>query len=133
MGSGSILAMTTMATGSHLSTISSSTTARQVATHPDQHLEVIVRRFQGTVVGRTGSESLMGIGGRVVPCTVLQLPMLPVDVGGIGVCGRDAQVHGVYRLAPPVSCYGCDKFAAFVDAPHAARIKLKRLHPAILP
>jgi integrase len=97
----------------------SSSMARQVATRLDQHLEAVVRRFQGKVVGRTGPASLPGVGGRVVPGSVLQLPMLPVDVGGIGVCGRNVQVDGVCRLAPPLSCYGCDKFAAFVDAPHA--------------
>lgn len=97
----------------------SSNMARQVATRLDHHLEGVVRRFQGKVVGRTEPTLMRGVGRRVVPGSVLQLPMLPIDVGGIGVCGRNVQIDGVCGLAPPLSCYGCDKFAAFVDAPHA--------------
>lgn len=46
-------------------------------------------------------------------------PLLPVlDIGGIGSCGRDVRADGLCKLAPPLTCYACEFFAAFRDGPH---------------
>lgn len=34
------------------------------------------------------------------------------------MCGRDIRADGLCRLAPPLTCYGCNFFAAFRDGPH---------------
>ena len=51
------------------------------------------------------------------------MPVLPVDIGGIGMCGRDVRNDGLCRLAPPLTCYPCEFFAAFRDGPHAEVLK----------
>ena len=35
------------------------------------------------------------------------------------MCGRDARKDGLCRLAPPLTCYPCEFFAAFRAGPHA--------------
>ena len=82
-------------------------------------LDPLLRRFAGRVVERDGVGVFDGVPRRVVPGVAVQLPVLPLDVGGIGLCGLDVRTHGLCKLAPPLSCYLCDKFAAFRDAPHA--------------
>ena len=47
-----------------------------------------------------------------------QLPVFPLDLGGIGLCGRDVLAGGLCGLAPPLTCYTCPSFAAFRDGPH---------------
>jgi hypothetical protein len=41
-----------------------------------------------------------------------------LDLGGIGLCGRDVATNGLCGLAPPLTCYTCPSFAAFRDGPH---------------
>jgi hypothetical protein len=54
----------------------------------------------------------------MVPGVVLQVPALPLDLGGIGLCGRDILADGLCQLAPPLTCYTCPSFAAFRTGPH---------------
>jgi len=35
------------------------------------------------------------------------------------MCGRDVRKDGLCRLAPPLTCYPCEFFAAFRGGPHA--------------
>ena len=85
----------------------------------DHALTPLVRRFLGKVVDRDNPEPFEGIPKRVVPGSAPFLPVLNQPIGSIGVCGRDIRKDGLCRLAPPLSCYLCDRFAAFIDAPHA--------------
>jgi integrase len=83
-----------------------------VVTHLDQalgrnpHYLHIVNRFVGTLVSRDPTED----------------PRRRIDgdtpthksLGGIGVCGA-SQLCGLY---PPLSCYLCPQFQAWIDGPH---------------
>lgn len=57
-----------------------------------------------------------GFPPKVVPSASSHLPLL--DVGGIGLCGRDVRKDGLCNLAPPLTCYACEFFAAFRHGPH---------------
>jgi hypothetical protein len=72
----------------------------------------LVKRFKGTFTDSTAETAPDGSAARVVPGMAPQLPFL--DVGGIGLCGK----KGLCRLAPPLTCYACEKFIAFRDGPH---------------
>lgn len=76
-------------------------------------LAPVVARFQGTVIDK-GSRLSRRDG--IIPATSPIFPIL--NVGGIGMCGRDIRADGLCRLAPPLTCYGCNFFAAFRDGPH---------------
>ena len=56
---------------------------------------------------------------KVIPGDIVQLPTAPLNVGGIGMCGRDVRKDGLCRLAPPLTCYPCEFFAAFRTGPHS--------------
>ena len=97
--------------------------ARQQMDEIDQALEdsdfkPVVRRFMGRVTERENPEPVPGIPKRTVPGTSAQLPVLSQPVGAVGVCGRDVRSDGLCKLAPPLSCYLCEQFVAFTDAPH---------------
>ncbi|HLZ28941.1 MAG TPA: site-specific integrase [Chloroflexota bacterium] len=96
----------------------SSYIASQVADRFDPGFEVVLRRFQGKVVAQSDFQPFPGLKRKVIPGAVVHLPMLPVNLGGIGACGRDAESDGICKLAPPLSCYSCDKFAAFREVNH---------------
>ena len=78
----------------------------------DAIYDPLVRRFKGGLTDSTATTGPDGKPGRRIPGRAALLPML--DVGGIGFCGRG----DVCGLAPPLTCYVCDKFVAFRDAPH---------------
>ncbi len=82
----------------------------QLGARFDRVYEPFVRRFRGEVLEEEPK------GGAVVPFDV---PGMALDLGGIGVCGRDYRNDGVCGLAPPLTCYKCDFFAAFRSGPHA--------------
>lgn len=73
----------------------------------------VARWFGGTTVEPEAERHPAGAERKVIPGRAPQLPML--NVGGIGLCGR----KDLCRLAPPLTCYTCDFFAAFTDGPHA--------------
>lgn len=66
----------------------------------------MILRFLGRVEPRTGAESPASI----IPGATPTLK----NLGGIGFCGADY----LCRLYPPLSCYVCPKFVAWVDGPH---------------
>lgn len=76
----------------------------------DAIYDPMVKRFQGQF---TTTREAQERGGRVIPGVAVQLPLL--NVGGIGVCGHKS----ICSLAPPLTCYSCEKFVAFRDGPHA--------------
>jgi integrase len=91
----------------------------QVGQRFDEVFAPMARSFRGKVVESHIEPAFPGVPAKVVPSTSLHLPVLPVDVGGIGMCGRDVRKDGLCRLAPPLTCYPCEFFAAFRDGPHA--------------
>ena len=95
----------------------SSYVARQVARRFDAAFEPWLRRFQGSIGDRPAPTAVDAL--PTVPGFAAQLPVLPLDLGGIGLCGRDVIADGLCGLAPPLTCYTCPSFAAFRDGPHA--------------
>jgi len=73
----------------------------------ERHYADTINRFNGQVVLRTGEED---------QATVIfgATPTLK-NLGGIGFCGADF----LCNLYPPLSCYICPKFQAWIDGPHA--------------
>lgn len=97
--------------------------ARQEMDEIDEALEnseykPVISRFMGRIGRRSDPEPVPGVPKRIVPGATAQLPVLSQPIGSVGVCGRDVRSDGLCKLAPPLSCYLCDKFVAFVDAPH---------------
>jgi integrase len=91
----------------------SSYIVEQVGDGFDHLFAPIVRRFKGVVVaGPNGIPT----GGKAIPATSPHLPLL--NIGGIGMCGRDVRKDGLCNLAPPLTCYACEFFAAFRNGPH---------------
>lgn len=70
--------------------------------------------FVGKVVDRANPRPWAGVPRQVVPGVMPAFADLPAIPTGIGACGE----KGLCRLAPPLTCYLCPKFAAFRDAPH---------------
>ncbi len=78
----------------------------------DRAYEPMVQHFRGRL--DDGSSVLKE--RKPLPVIVGSAPHIPgLDVGGIGRCGEAE----LCRLAPPLACYNCPKFIAFVDGPHA--------------
>jgi hypothetical protein len=78
----------------------------------------LVRQFQGTIIDSTGSPAFAGLPNQVIPAIAPHLGIANLNVGGIGLCGRDVRKDGLCRLLPPLSCYLCPSFAALRDGPH---------------
>jgi len=80
----------------------------QVVGHLDRALAEqmgpLVRAFLGEVVGPASASDSMD---RITTIDLL-------EAADIGKCGASFDC----RLAPPVTCYTCDRFQAFSDAPH---------------
>lgn len=76
----------------------------------EKRLSPIVARFRGTIIHK-GHRLSQALG--TIPATSPLFPIL--NLGGIGMCGRDLRTDGLCRLAPPLTCYGCNFFAAFRD------------------
>jgi integrase len=84
----------------------------------DEFFEPIAQRFRGQIVDSQSKSAFPGIPPKVIPSTSAHLPIVPMDLGGIGLCGRDVRKDGLCRLAPPLTCYPCEFFAAFRNGPH---------------
>lgn len=80
----------------------------------EDRLAPIVARFRGKVINKDAKSTQYGA---TIPATSSLFPIL--NVGGIGMCGRDLRADGLCQLAPPLTCYGCNFFAAFREGPHA--------------
>lgn len=97
---------------------SSSSVVDVVQARLDPKLAPHFRHFR--ITSESDPEPVRGLPRRVIPGVALQLPSVPLDLGGIGACGRDVRADGLCRLAPPMTCYICDKFVAFLEADHGA-------------
>jgi integrase len=84
----------------------------------DHAYESVVSSFRGRIVDSRTKSPFSGVPPREIPSAAAHLPVLPIDVGGIGMCGRDVRRDGLCQLAPPLTCYPCHFFAAFRDGPH---------------
>ena len=85
----------------------------------DAVFDPLLKRFRGKIVDSATEPAFSGIPLRVIPGDIVQLPTAPLNIGGIGMCGRDVRRDGLCRLAPPLTCYPCEFFAAFRNGPHA--------------
>ena len=85
----------------------------------DQMFDPLLQRFRGKIVDSAVQRFSWRFHPKVIPGDIVQLPTAPVNVGGIGMCGRDVRKDGLCRLAPPLTCYPCEFFAAFRTGPHA--------------
>ncbi len=95
-----------------------SSIADPVALATDGALAPLVRRFQGRIIDSDEHLPAAGHSDRMVPAAVPHLGIPHLDVGGIGLCGRDADRDGLCQLFPPLSCYLCPSFAALRAGPH---------------
>lgn len=89
----------------------------------DESFEPIARRFCGHIVDSRTESAFPGVPPKIIPSTSLHLPIVAIDSGGIGLCGRDVRKDGLCRLAPPLTCYPCEFFAAFRNASHGEVLK----------
>jgi hypothetical protein len=85
----------------------------QVGSSFDELFAPLARSFRGKIVDHH----------KPVTSTTKTVPSFSplfsiLNVGGIGMCGRDVRTEGLCNLAPPLTCYACEFFAAFRDGPH---------------
>lgn len=91
--------------------------ADYVAQATDAALEPLVQRFLGKVIESLDEPAFPDLSANVViPAAVPHLALL--NMGGVGVCGRNTPRDGLCQLLPPLSCYLCPLFAALRDGPH---------------
>jgi hypothetical protein len=95
-----------------------SSIADPVAKATDTALAPLVQRFQGRIVDSPDLPAFDGMPKQVIPAIAPHLGIVHLDVGGVGMCGRDVRKDGLCRLLPPLSCYLCPSFAALRDGPH---------------
>ena len=95
-----------------------SSIADPVALATDDALAPLVRRFQGRIIEADEASTVAGLSKGRIPAAVPHLGIAQLDVGGIGLCGRDAVRDGLCQLLPPLSCYLCPSFAALRAGPH---------------
>lgn len=92
----------------------------QIEDRLDRAFGAHLNQFLGRVVSVSDPSPHEGLERRVVPGVFPQLPEAPVLDLGLGACGQKVQREGVCKLAPPITCYRCPKFAAFREADHKA-------------
>lgn len=90
----------------------------QIEERLDRAFSAHLNRFLGKVASVSDPAPHDGLERRVVPGVFPQLPEAPVLQLGLGACGQDVQRNGLCKLAPPITCYRCPKFAAFREADH---------------
>ncbi len=95
-----------------------SSIADHVARATDAALTPLVRRFQGKIVDSPDLPAFQDMPNQMIPAIASHLGVVHLDVGGVGMCGRDVEKDGLCRLLPPVSCYLCPSFAALRSGPH---------------
>ena len=95
-----------------------SSIADPVAKATDAALAPLVQRFQGKIVDSPDLTAFDRMPNQVIPAIAPHLGIVHLDVGGVGMCGRDVRKDGLCRLLPPLSCYLCPSFAALRDGPH---------------
>ena len=95
----------------YVSSTSSVVDRLNLALGKDSYYAGTMRRFVGEILPLTGNEDKAAV---IVGST----PTLK-NLGGIGICGADF----LCDLYPPLSCYVCPKFQAWVDGPHQKLLK----------
>lgn len=95
-----------------------SSIADPVAAATDAVLGPLVRRFQGKIVTSRETAVFNGLPNQVIPAVVPHLGIAHLNVGGVGMCGRNVRKDGLCKLLPPLSCYLCPSFMALRDGPH---------------
>lgn len=75
-----------------------------------EKLAPLVAQFSGKIINKNGYDA-SNPNSRIQ----YQEKSNPKKIHGIGVCGADF----LCKLYPPLSCYLCEKFQPFKDAPHA--------------
>jgi integrase len=85
----------------------------------DRVFDPLLQRFRGRIVDSHIRSAFPGVPPKSIPGELVHLPTAPLNLGGIGMCGRDVRKDGLCRLAPPLTCYPCEFFAAFRAGPHA--------------
>lgn len=91
--------------------------AQRMAPATDHAYSPLVQRFKGVIIDHDAAPP-PGVKRQVVPGVSVHLPIFPLDVGGVGLCGRDVRTDGLCKLFPPLSCYVCPSFMAWRDGPH---------------
>ena len=88
--------------------------SRQIVDRVNQQITPVAERFIRRFRGQIGQAAETG--ARSLPIILNQGPSLDSDdnLSGIGGCGAGV----LCKLAWPLSCYGCDRFVAWVDADH---------------
>lgn len=95
-----------------------STITDSVAEATDKALTPLVKRFQGIIINSINGKLPEKYSGNLINGAVTHLPDAPLDLGGIGGCGKGAISNGLCEFYPPLGCYTCPSFAALSDAPH---------------
>jgi hypothetical protein len=100
----------------------------------DRIFDPLLQRFRGRIVDSHTRSAFPGVPPKSIPGELVHLPTAPLNLGGIGMCGRDVHRDGLCRLAPPLTCYPCEFFAAFRTGPHAEVLAaLERIREAMKP
>lgn len=89
----------------------------QIEERLDRAFGAYLNRFLGKVTSASDPSPHPGIVRRVVPGIFPQFLEVPLQLG-LGACGQNVVRNGICKLAPPLSCYRCPKFAAFREADH---------------
>lgn len=90
----------------------------QVADATDAAMKPVIRRFLGKIVESKSIESSVSPHQQIVPAATPHLLGAKLNIGGIGVCGRNVVNEGLCASFPPMSCYLCPSFAAVRSGPH---------------
>lgn len=93
------------------------TVMEQIEERLDRAFGDHLNRFLGKVASSSDPSPHPGVPRRVVPGIFPQFLEVPLQLG-LGACGQNVVRNGVCKLAPPLSCYRCPKFAAFREADH---------------
>lgn len=89
-----------------------------VARATDPILIPLVHLFLGIIVESDQSPMFVGLPNHIIPGAPPHIPQVPLDIGGVGRCGRNLLKDGLCKLFPPLSCYTCPFFAALRAGPH---------------
>jgi integrase len=90
----------------YVSSTSSTVDRLNAALGKDKHYIDVIVRFLGSVIENSEGQSLDSVIEGATPTLK--------SLGGIGVCGANF----LCELYPPLSCYVCPKFQAWIDGPH---------------
>lgn len=96
------------------------TVMEQIEGRLDRAFGAHINQFLGRIASVSDPSPHEGVERRVVPGVFPQLPDAPVLQLGLGACGQNVKRDGLCKLAPPLTCYRCPKFAAFREADHKA-------------